>query len=151
MAPAAGSRDPSDTRIVVDDTRWPLVVIRAPSVLTPEELRRHFEADVRRFLKRQEPYGAVVDARRVQVRSLGPSHRRAVANIYQECSTGFEKYLVAECYVLASPAVRGVLQAVRWLSPPKWATNTVAEQAEAVEWVRRRLVNHSFRAEQFKI
>lgn len=139
----ARSGEFSDTRIVADDSRWPLVVIRAPSLVTPEELQRHLEDDIRRFLKKQEPYGAVVDARRVQLRSLGPSHRRAIASIYQECSAAFEKYLVAECYVVASPAVRGVLQAIRWLSPPKWVTAAVAEQAEAIEWVRRKLVDRS--------
>ncbi len=122
--------------IQVDDSRWPLVVMRLPIQLSVHDVEI-FNSSVVRWLERKERFGIVVDASgTTSIRSL---HRKTLAHAAREHTEQLRLYCVAWGVVVTSPTLRGVATAIAWAAPPPMPLKLFATTAAAENWVRSKL------------
>jgi len=123
-------------RLLVDVSRWPLVIVTYEGRPSNEALEAHLEEIEQKVLAPKERFAQVIDQRRglrpdpVQ-RSMIAAHQRRMADAYERCCVG-------EAYV-APPELRGAMTAVFWREPPRYPVVFVASLDEAIAWAQARL------------
>jgi hypothetical protein len=132
--------DPSPSgvaRLVVDMSRWPLVVLTHAGQPTDEQLAAHLDEIERTVLARRAPFVQVIDQSRGEMPS--PQQRALIAAHQAKMDEFYARYCRGEAYVVA-PAIRGAMVAVFWIAKPPYPYVFVDSLDEALEWARRALV-----------
>ena len=115
----------------VDDTEWPLVVIRWEDELTEAGLH----AALRRmdeFLARKEVFGVLVDLRHGE--SFAPEHRVILVAHMKANAALTAKYLI-QAVVVESLFQRTLYYAVSLISRSPFPSRIFSEPAPAREWL----------------
>jgi hypothetical protein len=98
----------------VDESRWPLVVLTAVG----EQTERDFEAylaDCDALLRRRQPYGTILDARRAA--PIGATLRKRKVEWLLRNDALLRAYRVASGIVMSTALQRGVFRAIIWMRP----------------------------------
>jgi hypothetical protein len=132
----------SQTRARFDATRWPLLELRYPPTLSPDEIAALYGAWESFFVRGE--HAVLVDMREFDPFAGGAAVRKRVAEEVEKRRDAFERLLIAEVRVITSPLVRGVVTAFDWIvgstfSRPVQNVATIAEaEAFLAEAMRRR-------------
>lgn len=122
----------------MDTTRFPLVVITLPPVVTTANIDAHC-ARLDRELFSLGRYAVVVDARRVDEGSFRAPMRKYAGETYAQHDVKFRRYCISESYVISSAMQRGLLTAIRWLQAAPWPTANFGTMEEAEAWSRKHI------------
>jgi hypothetical protein len=128
------------TGLDVDESDWPIVLVRTPVEPSIENTQRLLDATDRLFAKKT-PFALVIDARRS--RFPGAVVRRMLAEYQRDHEDEFRRYVVADANVVSSPMLRGVVTAVNWLAPPTHPVRTFESVGEALVWAREQLARQA--------
>jgi len=123
-------------RLLVDVSRWPLVVLTYEGRPTNEALAAHLDEVERAVLARKERFAQVID-QRGGVRP-DPFQRAMIAAHQARMADAYARFCLGEAYV-ASPELRGAMTAVFWREPPRYPVKFVGTLDEAVAWALTRL------------
>jgi hypothetical protein len=123
--------------IEVDDSRWPLVVIRWPEAKITDADVDAFLATSRGHLARKERFVSLHDG--VRATGLDGKQRKVMADHVTAHRDALARWHVAAAIVVASPVLRGVITAVNWLAPPPFPQQTFATLEEGERWLREML------------
>jgi len=127
--------------IDVDDTRWPLVVIRWPSGAIAETDVEEFLRRSVSHLGRHERFASLHDG--VRASGLDSKGRKRMSDHVNANRELLKRWHVAAAIVSSSAMVRGVVTAVNWLSPPPFPQRQFATREEAEAWLRGMLTNEA--------
>jgi len=130
--------------ITIDDKYWPLVVFRFEGTVTMAQLEA--------YLKRQEEMTtrgshSVALVLTKNLRMWETPVLRRQAEWLKQHRDEVARMSLGAALVIESPIVRGMLKALLWLQPmpqPHLVTNSVAQ---ALGWLRARLVEANVRVE----
>jgi hypothetical protein len=119
--------------IDVDESRWPLVVIRWPTTAVTDDHVTAFLASSRVHLARCERFASLHDG--VRATGLDGKQRKRMADHVREHHDALARYHVAAAIVASSSLIRGVITAVNWVAPPPFPQHTFAASADAEAWL----------------
>jgi hypothetical protein len=122
-----------DNAILVDETRWPVVIISgaepAPiSVAAANEL--HVIMD--ELFSRRQRFAIILDGRGMGMPDA--KARRALADFAKSREHLFARFIVADATVFESAPLRGVVTAINWMAPPKHPVRAFGDLESAVSW-----------------
>lgn len=124
-------------KIVIDQSRWPLVVLRYPDAFTDDEVRAHLE-ELRTVVTRKETFGLVSDTG-----NSAPSvaQRQMFGKFQKDNQPSLKQYCVGNAVVVKSAAQRGVMIAISWLHGAKEGAEfkPFPDVASATAWIQGRL------------
>lgn len=123
------------SKIVFDDSRWPLVVVRYPKKIDHDDFMAHLDRVID-YVKRDEPWGMINDSR-------GSGHpnavqRQAIASFYDEYEPIIRKNWRGTAIVFDSPIIAGVLTALTWLRPAPHPSKAFSNYDEGERWLLSR-------------
>jgi hypothetical protein len=123
--------------IEIDESDWPLLVIRWPRGVI-------VDADVDAFLRvstehlaRRERFASFHDG--VRATALDSRQRRRMADHVTTHRKELAEWHVAAAIFADSAVVRGIVTAINWLSPPPFPQRQFAVRADAEAWLRQML------------
>jgi hypothetical protein len=122
--------------IQIDETLWPLVVVRYESPLCLEdfhELARRLTA----ILERQEPYVAIADARKSE--GMTAEQRQHQADWMKQYDAALRKYCLGSAFVITSAMARLAMNVIITLKPPPVPYTVVSTLEAAAVWTASRL------------
>jgi hypothetical protein len=123
--------------IQVDDSLWPLLVVRFIGVPTTQQVE-HYLARMTSFLERGEHYVVLYDSSRMT--GMGPAEQRhQQAAWLKEHDARLREVRLGSAYVILSPLVRLAVGVVFYLKPPTSPYLITSVVGEAVEWTAKRL------------
>jgi hypothetical protein len=126
------------TRVDVDESRAPLIVVTYPPAVTEQEFRDLFARYVE--LSRRLPRVAyLIDFRHFNPLFVSPRQRQEAAQLFAENRHTLTHATVCEARVVASPVARGILTAFDWLTGSKWPCRNFETFAEAERWIAEQL------------
>jgi len=118
-----------------DDSRFPLVLIRAHGAATDAEFVDYLGV-MERPLLRRERFVEIFDA---TYTAPSPAvQRRQVAEWIRERAGLLKTYQIGVAFVIPSALVRGALTAILWIQPHPSPHTVVATLAEAERWAIER-------------
>ena len=126
--------------IEFDDSRWPLVVVTFRGEITDAEFNAYLKA-LERNLERCEK-SRVKTAILFDTENGGASNaaqRKAQSEWIKKHFQHSAKWCVGYAFAIPSAIVRGMLQAIFWLSPMPSEHIVVKTRAEAELWLSSRL------------
>lgn len=117
--------------VEIDETQWPIVVVRMPRVVSTPEFVAYL-AKLSEIRARRVDYALVLDARA----SLGLSalHRRMQAEYIDAGIHITRTHLKGFAFVARHAFQRGALTAIFWLRQPAWPHRVFDSAAEARRW-----------------
>jgi hypothetical protein len=117
----------------VDDSLWPLVVSVLPSRVTPRWVDRFFQRQVE-FLDREQEWLHIVDSRFVHAMPCSETRTRLAHHLKR---TGERSARLTQGTALlhGSSLMRGIVTALHWLQPPKYAFANVSSVEEAMTYL----------------
>lgn len=119
--------------IDVDESRWPLVVIRWPAgAISDADIDAFLEASMAQ-LARGERFGSLHDG--VRASGLDGKQRKRMSDHVNRNRGLLERWHVAAAIVASSAVVRGMITAINWVSPPPFPQRQFATRAEAEAWL----------------
>ncbi len=119
--------------IEVDESRWPLVVIRWPrGPVTDADVEALIALSLG-HLARRERFASLHDG--VRATGLDGRQRRRMADHVNAYRKPLGEWHVAAAIVVDSAIVRGIVTAINWLSPPPFPQRQFATRAEAEAWL----------------
>lgn len=122
--------------VIVDDARWPLVVVTWPADVVGD-------ADLERFLARS--YELVQRGRHgvlhigIRASGLDSRQRRRVAQHMKEHDDELAHAVVATAVVAESAIIFGMITAIGWLAPPRFPQRAFRGRADAEDWIQKML------------
>jgi hypothetical protein len=122
--------------IEVDETLWPLLLMRYAAPLSLEdfeEVNRKMTA----MLERQEPYVAIVDGRKGQ--GMTPEQRQLQADWLKRNDPALRKYCLGTAFIITSAIGRLTLNVMIILKPPPIPYTVVPTLEAAAVWAADRL------------
>lgn len=119
--------------IEVDESRWPLVVIRWPSGSVTDDDVEEFLRLSKTHLLRGQRFASLHDG--VRASGLDSKQRRRMSEHVNDSRRLLERWHVAAAIVSPSALVRGIVTAVNWVSPPPFPQRQFATRAEAEAWI----------------
>jgi len=136
----ATARTASGTsKVSVDDTRWPiLVVTQLVEQLTDAERVESLEVSSAVLKHRGgDRYAMVLDNRKAG--PLPATQRKLIAEHMERYAARARSRCVCTAFVSDSTLMRGVLTAIMWLRKPEVETQIFGELEEAIRWARAKL------------
>ena len=125
--------------ITLDESRWPLVIVRIVGTPTDDELDAFLaESTVR--LQRKEIQVSIIDVSRAD--RAPATQRRKQADWMRDHESLLRRRSAGMAYVITNPMVRGVLTAIMWLQPLPVEHTVVATLEEAERWALAQLEKH---------
>jgi len=120
------------SKILFDDSRWPLVVVRYPKKIDHADFMAHLDR-VTGYVLRNEPWGMINDSR-------GAGHpnavqRQAIASFYDAHEATVRANWRGTAIVFDSPIIAGVLTALAWLRPPPHPFKAFSNFDEGERWL----------------
>ena len=124
-----------DSKLTVDITRWPLVVLRTIGTPSDSELRAHLQEIESLVLAREEPFVQIIDQRKAGALNAG---QRALIAEHQSAMDGlYARFCRGEAYV-ADQAMKGIMIAVFWQAKPPYPYRFFERMPEAERWAREK-------------
>lgn len=120
----------------VDDSQWPLAVLRFDGVGSDDDFVAML-AGLDQLYARGRRFALVMDATRAGTPPA--SQRKLMADWLRANTHLIEQWCVGTAYVIRSPAVRGVLTAIFWLQPQPAPWEVFGLRRDAEGWARDRL------------
>ncbi|HSN92886.1 MAG TPA: hypothetical protein VLS93_16770 [Anaeromyxobacteraceae bacterium] len=123
-------------RLLVDVSRWPLVILTYQGRPTNEALEAHLAEIEQTVLARRERFAQVIDQRGGA--RPDPMQRAIIASHQGRMADAYSRQCAGEAYV-ASQELRGAMTAVFWREPPRYPVKFFDTLEEAVAWALERL------------
>jgi hypothetical protein len=120
-----------ETRITVDESMWPLVVVTYPrhnSADGWDKMFRTYEA----MYQRRERFHVVSDGTRTEG-VPGPAERRVISEYTKAHEESSRRWVLGSSVAVVNPLVRGALTALAWVAPPVYKLTYFATLAECVD------------------
>ena len=119
-------------RVLIDDSKWPLVLIVWPEHPVTDEDIDAFVAERRAQL----PRGPHVTLHLTEGGSgLGSKQRRRMASYLDEDTEKVRGRLLASALVAPKPVIRGMITAITWLTSPPFPQRVFADRPSAEAWL----------------
>lgn len=115
----------------LDDSRWPLVILRVVGSVTRDEEVEFTERSTR-LPERRERYAVIVDL--TEAGTPTPRFVRLQASAQKLRADGLATYCVGIAFVIGSPMLRGALKAILHLQSLPCPQTVVASMPEAHLW-----------------
>jgi hypothetical protein len=126
------------TRLVeVDESAWPIILVRIPSVLDLPAIQSMFDG-LDRVVARESKFATVVDTRAL-TQFPNAIERKIIAKFMIERTTAEALYNLGNAVVMSSPAARAVFTAIQWLRRPVTAHYMAATTVAGIDWCCMRL------------
>jgi hypothetical protein len=119
--------------IEVDESRWPMVVIRWPATVTDADVE-DFLARSMAQLERRQRYASLHDG--VRASGLDSKQRARMSEHTNTHRDALGQWMVAAAIVSPSAVVRGIVTAINWLSPPPFPQRQFAMRSQAEAWIQ---------------
>jgi hypothetical protein len=120
--------------IEVDESRWPMLIIRWPSGSVTDADVEDFLTRSATHLTRGQRYASLHDG--VRASGLDGKQRQRMSEYTDEHREALSRWMVAAAIVSPSAVVRGVVTAINWLSPPPFPQRQFAMRSEAEAWIQ---------------
>lgn len=122
-------------RIVVDESRWPLVQIHWPDGEVTDEDVEAFLALGVEHLARRTPFISMHHGMRAT--TINAKQRRRFGDHVRAHEKELAVYMTAAAIVSPSAVIRAVVTAINWIAPPPYPQGTFATASEAEAWLMR--------------
>lgn len=115
-----------------DERAWPLVIVVWPEQpLTDQALDTFLE-----LTRRQSARGPHVALHLTDGSSgLSSSHRQRIAQFMQDNAALLREGVLAGAIVVKNPIIRGMVTAIKWLTPPPFPQRLFAKRTDAEAWL----------------
>lgn len=123
--------------IHVDDSRFPLVIIRYVGTTSDDDFMRYLSKMEELVLHRRTTNAAVLDASAAD--ATPAKQRRMQAEWMKSNEALIARYCVGNAFVITSPLLRGALTAIFWMQQPAAPTIVLATFDAAERWATDRL------------
>lgn len=121
--------------VVVDDGRWPLVVVRWPQLVpTEQELHELLHVLTRMYGR---PHAVLHDG--ISAGGLTAGQRRTMTRHTAQYEDEIRRWVVAAAAAVPSTFLRGIITMVQWVTPSPCPFRTFARYQEAEEWLLQAL------------
>lgn len=121
-----------------DLSRFPLIVLRTPTVAEYEEVSiPSYFACVDEILAQGKPFAVLHDAR--EIPPVDDAKRNHFMALLDERRELIEARLVAYAALVGSPLERGIVTAFAWFARLPMPVRLFAREAEATSWLKHRL------------
>lgn len=122
--------------IIVDESKWPLVVVRYPAEYDLQDWLTHGNR-LNSILDREVPFAYIAETS--MARPANSAERKISGDSHRARHAAWEKYCLGCGVVLRSAINRGVLTAIQWLHPYPYPMEAFATYEQAETWVLRKL------------
>lgn len=123
-------------RICIDESCWPLVIVRYPKRIDDADFEAHL-ARVTRFVRRAEPWGMLNDSRGAGHPSA--KQRKDIVRMYEENEAAVRAHWRGTAVIFDSRVIVGVITAMTWLKAPIHPFQCFTDYDEGLRWVAARL------------
>ncbi|WP_095977810.1 hypothetical protein [Melittangium boletus] len=120
----------------IDDTFWPLLVIRMHGSPTDEQYQDYLDM-MTRYLRRGEAYTSIIDMSQAGVST--PGQRQLLADWCRENDRLLRERLLGTSFIVTSALQRLLVNVVFYLKPPTQPHIVVARWEQALPWAADRL------------
>jgi hypothetical protein len=127
---------PTDSSVIIDDSLWPLRMVRFVGVATPEQFERYLEGAAE-GLRRREKFVSILDLTRGGVPT--PEMRDRQAAWLQAHDALLREYQLGVAFVVTSPLIRLALSAIFYFKSLSVPYVVTARLSEAALWAISRL------------
>jgi hypothetical protein len=121
--------------MVVDDTRFPLVIVSWPMGHAKDADVAQTMAELATFYGR--PHAVLHDG--VRVGSISAAQRKIIANNTLVHEDEIRRWVTASAAVAPSALTRGIVSMIQWLAPSPCPFRAFAKRPEAEEWLLQAL------------
>lgn len=126
------------TRVDIDTTMWPIVVVTPPLTPMTHELVERFKVEWTDLLNhRTERYVCINDLSHAP--SMPPAQRRSMTDWMNENERNLAAQCCATAMVFDSMLMRGALTAMLWMFRPPYPTEVFKTREDALRWAREML------------
>lgn len=123
-----------NSRVSLDESRWPFVVLTPPSdELSDAEVTLHIE-ELKAFASRGGRFGFVFDVRQVPI--PGAARRRLMAEQMDKLMQRDGHRCIGVAVVLSSAPARAVFKALAWLRQSAYPFAAAETVQHGIEWLR---------------
>lgn len=123
---------PEQLAYVVDETRWPLLVLRATSAVNDVAALDATYRAMERVLQKRTRFLLLFDLR---AGGSSPSRRRRLLDWGLQHQEELESFVEAQAIVVGTSIERGFVTAMLWLTPMHWPVRVFASAEEAEHWL----------------
>jgi hypothetical protein len=123
-------------KIELDDSRWPIVVMRYPPTIDDDDFARHIERIVS-YIQRREPWGLLNDTRDGAIPNLAQT--KAIVAMYDANEALVRTYWRGTALVFDSPFFAAVLTTLTWMRPQFHPFKAFRRYDDAMAWLTERL------------
>ena len=140
MGSAAHKIIPEDEEILLDDGRWPCLIVRPPYRVSDEQMEDFLERYRMLEQERGERYALVLDLRRTS--KLTPDQRKMLTDRMEDEDEDPSKVLCqGTAMIFESRILRGILSMIFWVKRPPYPTKVFTEPEEAIAWANELLAS----------
>jgi hypothetical protein len=132
--PVAASGDECPP-VSLDESLWPLVVVRFGRNATAKDLEGYLSARSA-WLRREEPHLCIIDTRQLHLPS--PQLRQRYTDWLRDNALQLRHWLLGSAYIIDSPAVRVMMSVIRHCAAMTTPFIVTATQTPAVSWAAGR-------------
>lgn len=119
-----------------DDSGWPICVDLMSGVATDDDVERYNRRRLER-LERRELHVQVIDARNAD--KMSSPHRRMCAEFNVRHRDSQTEHLAGVAFVTSSVAIKGILTAIYWITPPPYPYKVFGDLDAALAWAAARV------------
>jgi len=127
---------PSVPSVSIDDSLWPLRMVRFVGVVTPQQFEQYL-VEMAAGLQRGERFVSIFDLTHGGVAT--PEHRQRQATWLQEYEPLLREHLLGVAFVVTSPLIRLSLSAIFYFQPLSTPYVVTSRFSEAALWATSRL------------
>jgi hypothetical protein len=122
---------------VVDESRWPILVVTPPTEYS-EEMHRQYLAYLGWIYEtRSGPYCLIIDARNTP--RPAPLQRKVETEFRNEYAAHVKQHCRGTAFVMSSKVMAGVLTAMFWIKKPDTEIKSFSDFDEALTWAKGRV------------
>ncbi|WP_257462494.1 hypothetical protein [Archangium lipolyticum] len=131
--PHAPGNEPSS--LTVDESLWPLVVVRIGRNLTAEDVEAYLSARSA-HLRREEPHVCIIDTRQVHMPPV--QLRQRYTDWLRDNALQLRHWMLGSAYIIESPAVRMMMSVIRHFAAMTTPFVVTASLTPAASWAAER-------------
>ncbi len=125
-------------RIEIDETYWPLVVVRFPHEPVGAAAFSAYLEGLSALLERKQTYATFTDTR-TMTDVISAKQRSELSAWIESHADDIGRYSAGTALVVRSAVIRGVLVAINWIRPPPNPQRVFATYPEGLEWALSQL------------
>jgi hypothetical protein len=130
----------SGARVVIDQSKWPLVYATWPSQELSDEAFEAMVMAMSALSKRGERYVVIHDARRAARPT--PKQRAFAAKQQKLDAERSKRFIVCTALVVSSPLIASAVTAINWIAPPPFPQKVFSKLDDAEAWASEQLAKH---------